>query len=57
VLPVLIIGGIRFGVFTPTEAGAIAVVYSVIVGALLYRELGWRHVPAIVEDRSTPPRW
>ncbi|MFW5681261.1 MAG: TRAP transporter large permease [Pseudomonadota bacterium] len=37
--PVLIVGGIRGGVFTPTEAGAIAVVYVLLVGTLVYREL------------------
>lgn len=42
-LPVLIIGGIRFGVITPTEAGAIAVMYVLMLG-LLYRELKWRHI-------------
>ncbi|WP_432545854.1 TRAP transporter large permease [Kineococcus sp. SYSU DK004] len=38
-LPVLVLGGIRGGVFTPTEAAAIAVVYSLLVGLLVYREL------------------
>lgn len=37
-LPVVIIGGIRLGIFTPTEAGAIAIVYAVVL-AVLYREL------------------
>lgn len=37
-LPIIIIGGVRFGVFTATEAGAVAVVYSVVLG-LFYREL------------------
>ena len=37
-LPVIIIGGIRLGVFTATEAGAIAIVYAIILG-LIYREL------------------
>lgn len=39
-LPVVIIGGIRLGVFTPTEAGAVAIVYALAVG-LLYREMKW----------------
>ncbi|ROR65775.1 TRAP transporter large permease [Agrococcus jenensis] len=38
-LPVVIIGGIRLGVFTPTEGGAVAVVYALIVGFFLHREL------------------
>ncbi|SEF85363.1 TRAP transporter large permease [Marinobacterium lutimaris] len=39
VLPVIILGGIYGGVFTPTEAAAIAVVYSIPVGMFIYREL------------------
>ncbi len=41
-LPVIIIGGIRFGVFTPTEAGAIAVLFSLVIGFFVYRELNFR---------------
>jgi tripartite ATP-independent transporter DctM subunit len=41
-LPVIIIGGIRFGVFTPTEAGAIAVAFSLFIGFFVYRELNFR---------------
>lgn len=37
-LPIIIIGGIRAGVFTATEAGAVAIVYSVVLG-LIYREM------------------
>jgi len=37
-LPLVIIGGIRFGFFTPTEAGAIAILYALILG-IAYREL------------------
>ncbi len=38
-LPVLIVGGVRFGVFTATEAGAIAFVFALACGALVYRGL------------------
>lgn len=38
-MPVVVIGGIYGGVFTPTEASAVAVVYAVIVGGFIYREL------------------
>lgn len=41
-LPVIILGGIYGGVFTPTEAAAIAVVYSIPVGFFIYRELDLR---------------
>ena len=37
-LPIIIIGGIRIGLFTPTEAGAVAIVYSLFLG-LVYREM------------------
>ena len=39
VLPVVIIGGLKFGVFTPTEAAVVAAVYSLLVGVLIYREI------------------
>jgi tripartite ATP-independent transporter DctM subunit len=40
--PVIILGGILGGVFTATESGAIACAYCIVVGFLVYRELGWR---------------
>jgi tripartite ATP-independent transporter DctM subunit len=40
--PLVIIGGIWTGVFTPTEAAAVAVVYSVLLGLGLYREISWK---------------
>ncbi|WP_136248231.1 TRAP transporter large permease [Halomonas borealis] len=40
--PVLILGGLRSGLFTPTEAAVVAVTYGVVVGLWLTRELGWR---------------
>ena len=39
-MPVLILGGIYTGYFTPTESAAVAVVYALLVEGLLYRELG-----------------
>ena len=38
-LPVIIIGGMKFGIFTPTEAAVVAAVYSLIVGLFVYGEL------------------
>ena len=38
-LPLIIIAGIRLGIFTPTEAGSIAVVYAFVLGTLVYREM------------------
>jgi tripartite ATP-independent transporter DctM subunit len=42
--------GIRYGVFTPTEAGAMTVVYAALIGAFWHRELAWSAVPAIVTE-------
>lgn len=39
VLPLVIVGGLKFGVFTPTEAAVIAAVYSLFVGLVVYREI------------------
>ncbi|WP_100260664.1 TRAP transporter large permease [Qipengyuania seohaensis] len=38
---VIIMGGILSGIFTPTESSAIAVIYTILVGTLVYRNLGW----------------
>lgn len=40
--PVFLLGGFRFGAFTATEAGAVVVVYALVVGTLIYRELNWK---------------
>lgn len=42
-LPVVILGGIRIGIFTPTEAGSVAVAYALILG-LIYRELNLKSI-------------
>jgi tripartite ATP-independent transporter DctM subunit len=41
--PVILIVGIRFGVFTPSESGAFAVIYAMIVGKFVYHELTWEN--------------
>jgi len=41
--PVILIVGIRFGLFTPSESGAFAVVYAVIIGKFVYKELTWNN--------------
>lgn len=51
-MPTLILGGIYGGVVTPTEAAVVAVVYSVVVGGLIYRELPLRQIPAILRDSA-----
>ena len=39
--PVLILGGLRSGLFTPTEAAVVAVTYGLLIGSLVYRQLTW----------------
>ena len=51
-IPVIIMGGILAGWFTPTEAAAVAVVYALIVPPLVYKELKWREVPQIFADSA-----
>ena len=53
-LPVIIIGGIRFGIFSATEAGAIAVLYALILGLVVYREMKIKQlVQALLETAHT----
>ncbi len=47
-LPLGIILGLRYGLYTPTEAGAMAVVYSLFVGFFIYKELKLKHMPAVL---------
>ena len=47
-LPVLILGGMRAGWFTPTEASVVAVFYALLCGKFLYRTLEWKAVPHIL---------
>jgi len=42
ILPIVIIGGIMFGIFTPTEAGVIAVVYALFVSIFIYKEISFK---------------
>lgn len=46
-MPVIIVGGIWTGTFTPTEAAAVAVVYGLLISLLLYKDLKPRDLPAI----------
>ena len=47
-MPVIILGGIYGGIFTPTEASAVAVFYALIVGMVIYREIGIKDLYAIL---------
>ncbi|MDR2708636.1 MAG: TRAP transporter large permease [Elusimicrobiota bacterium] len=39
--PIILIVGIRFGLFTPSESGAFAVIYAIVIGKFVYKELTW----------------
>ena len=52
-LPVIIVGGIRSGVFTPTEAAAVAALYALAIGVLLYRTLGRRQIAQAFYETAT----
>ncbi|MBW2308947.1 MAG: TRAP transporter large permease [Deltaproteobacteria bacterium] len=52
VMPVIILGGMRFGLFTPTEAGAVLVFYSFGLSFFVYRELRIRDLPGILVNAS-----
>lgn len=47
-MPIIIIGGIIGGVFTPTEAAAVAVFTGLVVGLFIYRELKWKDLPSLL---------
>ena len=49
-MPVIIIGGIYGGVFTPTEAAAVSVVYGLVVGVFIYREVKMKDMIDILVD-------
>lgn len=46
-MPVIILGGIYGGIFTPTEAAVVAVVYALIVGVFIYREIKLKELAAV----------
>jgi len=49
-MPIIIIGGIISGVFTATESGVVAVVYALLLGKFVYRELTWRDVTRLLYE-------
>lgn len=51
-LPLLIVGGVRFGVFTATEAGAVALVYAILCGLFFYRCLNGRDFYEAVREST-----
>jgi tripartite ATP-independent transporter DctM subunit len=50
--PVIILGGLRTGAFTPTEAAVVAVFYGLVVGLFVYRTLTWRKLYRVLVDSA-----
>lgn len=50
--PLIIVGGIVGGFFTPTEASAIAVLYSLALGGLVYKTVGFREIPKVLYESA-----
>ncbi|EKV28143.1 TRAP-type C4-dicarboxylate transport system, large permease component [Caenispirillum salinarum AK4] len=50
--PVIILGGLRSGLFTPTEAAVVAVAYGIIVGMVIYRSIGLRDLYQVFVDSA-----
>ncbi len=48
--PLIILGGILFGIFTATESAAAAVIYALLAGMFVYRKIGWRDLFPIFRD-------
>jgi C4-dicarboxylate transporter DctM subunit len=48
--PVIILGGIYGGIFTPTEAAAVAVIYSLIIGCLVYKEMDLKQLMNVTKN-------
>ncbi len=52
VTPVIIVGGIVAGLFTPTEASVVAVMYSVVLGVVIYRSISITQLPSVLYESS-----
>jgi tripartite ATP-independent transporter DctM subunit len=48
--PVILIAGLRFGMFTPSEAGAFACVYAVVIGVVVYKQFSWKGMLQTLEN-------
>jgi TRAP transporter, DctM subunit len=51
-MPVVILGGIFGGIFTPTEAAAVAVVYALLISLFVYRDLKWSELPTLFSNAA-----
>jgi tripartite ATP-independent transporter DctM subunit len=48
--PVILIAGLRFGLFTPSEAGAFACVYAIVIGVVVYKRFSWKGMLRTLES-------
>lgn len=51
--PLILIVGIRFGIFTASEAGAFAVVYAMVIGFFVYKEMNWKNFKEAIAQSVT----
>ena len=51
-MPIIVLGGIYGGIFTPTEAACVSVVYSFLVGKFIYKNLEWKMIPEILKKSA-----
>ena len=52
ILPVFILGGITSGIFTPTEAAAMAALYAFVLSMFIYKTIAWRQLPKILLESA-----
>ena len=52
ILPVFILGGITTGIFTPTEAAAMAALYAFVLSMFIYKTIAWRQLPKILLESA-----
>jgi len=52
IMPFIILGGIFMGVFTPTEAAAVAAAYALMVGIFIYRKMSLKEIPRVLCDAA-----
>lgn len=51
-VPIIILGGIYGGIFTPTEAAAVGVIYGFVVGVFVHRELNWKDLYRVIAESA-----
>lgn len=52
-IPFVIVGGISWGVFTPTESAAVAIVVALLLSGLVFRDLSWKSLPGMLDRTVT----